>query len=424
MSPIMITISLLVFATVMFVWEKIPLAATAMIVCLTLILTGILTADEAFINFANSNIILFVAMFVIGGALFETGMANKVGGIVTRFANTERQLIIAIMVIAGLISGFLSNTGTAAIFIPVVIGIANRSGYARSKLLMPLVYAVALGGNLTLIGTPGNLIAQSALQEIDLGLSFFDYAKVGLPLLIVGIIYFAFIGYKLLPEIKEEKTIEDNEANVKDKFKNVPAWKQILSLAVLILTVIGMIFESEIGIPIHVTGSIGALFLVVTNVISEKKAYEAIDLRTIFLFGGTLSLASALEKTGAGNFIAESIIGMLGDNASPLALLVVIFIITMILTNFMSNTATVALLVPIGLEIANTLESDPRAMLVAIVIASSCGFATPISMPANTMILEPGGYKFTDYVKVGTPLMIVSAIVSIILLSIFYPFYP
>ena len=421
MSPIMITISLLVFATVMFVWEKIPLAATAMIVSLSLILTGVLTADEAFSHFANSNIILFVAMFVIGGALFETGMANKVGGIITRFAKTERQLIIAIMVISGLISGFLSNTGTAAILIPVVVGIANRSGYSRSKLLMPLVYAVALGGNLTLIGTPGNLIAQSALQEIDLGLSFFDYALVGLPLLIVGIIYFAFIGYKLLPEIKEEKTIE---ANVGDKFKDVPPWKQILSLAILILTVIGMIFESEIGIPLHVTGSIGALFLVVTNVISEKKAYAAIDLRTIFLFGGTLSLANALEKTGAGSFIAESIIELLGDNASPLVLLVVIFIITMVLTNFMSNTATVALLVPIGLEIANSLGSDPRAVLVAIVVASSCGFATPISMPANTMILEPGGYKFTDYLKVGTPLMIVSAIVSIILLSIFYPFYP
>lgn len=100
-------------------------------------------------------------MFIVGGALFETGMANKIGGIVTHFARSERSLIVAIMVIVGLMSGVLSNTGTAAVLIPVVIGIAAKSGYARSKLLMPLVFAAAMGGNLSLIGAPGNLIAQT-----------------------------------------------------------------------------------------------------------------------------------------------------------------------------------------------------------------------------------------------------------------------
>ena len=107
-------------------------------------------------------------------------------------------LIIAIMVIVGLMSGILSNTGTAAVLIPVVIGIAAKSGYSRSRLLMPLVFAAAMGGNLSLIGAPGNLIAQSAMGEIGLSFGFFEYAKVGLPILIAGILYFAFIGYKFL----------------------------------------------------------------------------------------------------------------------------------------------------------------------------------------------------------------------------------
>ena len=89
------------------------------------------------------------------------------------------------MVIVGVMSGFLSNTGTAAVLIPVVIGIAAKSGYKRSRLLMPLVFAAAMGGNLSLIGAPGNLIAQSALQEIDMKFGFFEYAIVGLPILIV-----------------------------------------------------------------------------------------------------------------------------------------------------------------------------------------------------------------------------------------------
>mgnify|MGYP000807094475 CR=1 FL=1 len=164
MSQITITLLFLLFAIVMFMWEKIPLGLTSMIVCVGLVVTGVLEWQTAFAGFIDSNVILFVAMFIVGGALFETGMANKIGGIVTHFAKTERQLIVAIMVIVGVMSGFLSNTGTAAILIPVVIGIAAKSGYSRSRLLMPLVLAAAMGGNLTLIGAPGNMIAQSGME--------------------------------------------------------------------------------------------------------------------------------------------------------------------------------------------------------------------------------------------------------------------
>ena len=187
MSPSTITLLFLLFAIVMFVLEKIPLGVTSMIVCIGLVVTGVLDVKTAFAGFIDSNVILFVAMFIVGGALFETGMANKIGGIVTHFAKSERSLIIAIMVIVGLMSGVLSNTGTAAVLIPVVIGIAARSGYSRSKLLMPLVFAAAMGGNLSLIGAPGNLIAQSALDEIGMSFGFFEYAIVGLPILIAGI---------------------------------------------------------------------------------------------------------------------------------------------------------------------------------------------------------------------------------------------
>lgn len=148
MSAATITLLFLLFAVVMFVFEKIPLGVTSMIVCVGLVVTGVLDVKTAFAGFIDSNVILFVAMFIVGGALFETGMANKIGGIVTHFAKSERSLIVAIMVIVGLMSGVLSNTGTAAVLIPVVIGIAAKSGYARSKLLMPLVFAAAMGGNL------------------------------------------------------------------------------------------------------------------------------------------------------------------------------------------------------------------------------------------------------------------------------------
>ena len=163
-------------------------------------------------------------------------------------------LIVAIMVIVGLMSGVLSNTGTAAVLIPVVIGIAAKSGYKRSKLLMPI--------------------------------------------LIAGILFYATIGYKLLPECDPK---EEEAFDTKRDFDQVPKWKQWMSLIILILTLLAMIFEEKIGISLCVSGGIGALLLILTGVISEKDALKSIDLKTIFLFGGTLSLAAALEKTGAGD---------------------------------------------------------------------------------------------------------------------------
>lgn len=424
MSPIEITLYLLLFAAVMFVWEKIPLALTSVIVCLSLVLTGVLDAKQAFSGFVNTNVILFVAMFIVGGALFETGMASKIGGLVTRFAKTERQLIIAIMSIVGLLSGVLSNTGTAAVLIPVVIGIAAKSGFARSRLLMPLVFAAAMGGNLTLIGAPGNLIAQSALQPLNQSFGFFEYAKVGLPMLLCGIAYFALFGHRLLPSGVQATEAAGTSGEAKGDQVVVPAWKQYTSLGILLGTIAGMVFESNIGIPLHIVGSIGAVLIVLTGVLTEKQAYQAIDSQTIFIFGGTLSLATALESTGAGAAVATSVMNLAGYTPSPVLLLVVIFTIACLLTNFMSNTATTALLVPIGLSIAASIGADPRAVLMAIVIAGSCAYATPIGMPANTMVLAAGGYRFVDFVRAGLPLILVSGAVSIPLLLIFFPFFP
>lgn len=419
MSPSTITLIFLAFAIVSFVLEKIPLGLTATIVAIGLNLTGVLDNSATFAGYVNSNVILCVGMFVVGQALFETGMANKIGGLVTRFAKSERMLIIAIMVIVGIMSGFLSNTGTAAVLIPVVCGIADESGYSRSRLLMPLVFAAALGGNLSIIGAPGNLMGVNALQEMGMETSFFMYAPVGIPMLLAGIIYFAFIGYRFLPD--GTQAVEAVEAQ--QDYSNVPQWKQFVSLAVLVIVILAMIFESQIGVKIQISACVGAIILVLIGVISEKEALKSIDLKVVLPFGGSLALAKALETTGAGSLIADAIVGALGSNPNPIILLLVIFVVGCALTNFMSNTATTALMVPIATSLAQSLSADPRSMIIATVIACSCAYATPIGMPANTMVVGLGGYKFNDYVKAGLPLIAVSFVICIVLLPILFPFY-
>lgn len=424
MTPSVITLCFLGFAVLMFALEKLPLAVTAMIVTVGLAVTGVLPAQEAFLGFVDTNVILFVAMFVIGGALFETGMANKIGGVVSRFAKSERQLMVVLMVITGLMSGVLSNTGTAAILIPVILGIASKSGFARSRLLMPMAFASTLGGNLSLIGSPNNLVVQGVLSQTGLKFGFFEYAKVGLPILIAGILYFTFIGYRFLPK-QLNLHVEEEDYNAFHNHHNpIPQWKQYLSLFVLLGTLLAMVFEDAIGIKLYISACIGALILVIMRVITEKQAYQAIDSQVVFLFAGTLALADALQRTGAGADIAHSILGLLGDNPNPSVLLLTILLLSCLLTNFMSNTATAALLAPIGLSIAGSLGADPRAVLMAVVIGSSCAFATPIGTPANTMVLSVGQYRFIDYTKAGVPLIAITIIVAMLLLPIFFPFFP
>ncbi|CDE93749.1 SLC13/DASS family transporter [Acidaminococcus fermentans] len=363
MSPIAITLTLLVLVIILFVTEKLPLAVTSMIALMVLVLTGVLSPKDAFAGFVDSNLILFVAMFVIGGAFFETGMANKAGGIVTRFAKTERQLIVSVMLVTGIMSGFLSNTGTAAILIPVVIGIASKSGFARSRLLLPLIFAAAMGGNLSIIGAPGNLLGKSALEAIGQDISFFEYGYVGLPILLIGTLFFATVGYQFLPDhqAKAGESIYDKAPD----FSQVAPWKQKVSLIVMVLTIIAMIFEKQIGIKFYLSGCIGALVLVT-----------------------------------------------------------VILLLSCIMTNFMSNFGTAALLIPISVNISEAMGADPKAVIVATVIGASLAFATPIGMPANMMVFAPGGYNFNDYVKAGLPMVIIGYIVSLVLLPILFPFYP
>ena len=286
---------------------------------------------------------------------------------------------------------------------------------------MPLVFAAALGGNLSIIGAPGNLMGVNALQEMGLSTSFFMYAPVGVPMLIFGILYFVFIGYRFLPD---GKGAAGAAVEAQKDFSNVPKWKQIVSLVVLVLVILAMIFEEMIGISIQLSACIGAIVLVVTGVLSEKEALASIDLKVVLLFGGSLSLAKALDTTGAGELIADKIVGLLGADPNPIVLLLVIFIVTCALTNFMSNTATTALMIPIAVSLANNLGADPRAVVIATVIAGSCAYATPIGMPANTMVVGLGGYKFKDYVKSGLPLILVSFVICMILLPILFPFYP
>ena len=420
-APAIITLVVLGIAAVLFITEIIPLAVTSMCIPVALTATGVVSPSSAFSGLSNSNVILFAGMFVVGGALFETGVAKLIGDFVVKISRgSESVMMLGVMIFTATLSSVLSNTGTVAVMLPVCIGIADAGGFARGRLLLPLAMMASLGGMISLVGTPPNNTVTMVLGDAGYRtFGFFEFAWIGIPLTIAGIIYLMTIGKKLLP--KTTGKVDDSHVhNVGLAQKKQPKSKQIISTAILLVCVV--IMATEI-MPLHVAAVAGAMLAVITGCISEKEAYNAIDWTTIFLFAGTLSLATALDQTGAGKMVADAVIGLVGESTSPYVLMTACFILSAGLTQFMSNTASCALLAPIGLHIAAGMGASPHAILMTIGIAASAAFATPIATPPNTLVLGPGGLKFMDYVKIGLPLLLITYIGCLLIIPRVWPFY-
>lgn len=194
--------------------------------------------------------------------------------------------------------------------------------------------------------------------------------------------------------------------------------KAIFAVGIVAAVVLGATFELA---PIVVTAILGAIALVLLGCISIEEAYDAIEWKIIFLLAGVLSLGVALDQSGAASVLSSNMlkyVGVLG----PIALVSAFYLLTSILTETMSNNATAALLAPIAIATAKTLDVDATPFLMAITFAASASFMTPVGYQTNTMIYGPGQYKFIDFVKVGSPLNVMFWIVASIMIPIIWPF--
>ncbi|MBQ7760347.1 MAG: SLC13/DASS family transporter, partial [Acidaminococcaceae bacterium] len=405
MSPAIKCLILLAVVALFFVTELIPLAITAMGGAIACGLLGFIPAKQVFSGLSNSTVVLFGGMFVVGASMFYTGLAQKIGNTVVKMCGTsENSLMFGLMLVGTLLSSCLSNTGTAACLLPVALGICSAAKIPASRQLMPLAFACGWGGIITMVGTPPNIIAVGAMNAAGLeSFGFFEFAWIGVPISVAGMLYMMFVGKYLLPkaELDADQEIEQEiEAN------ETSSTKQMVSGAILAIVVLVMAIGVK-GISLEMAAVIGALVCVLTGCLTEKQAYASIDWVTIFLFAGMMPVSTAIDKTGAGKLIADWTVGLMGGSPSPMVVTAVLFLLSCTLTQFMSNTASAALLCPIGIAIAQNLGASPKAVVMAIAVAASCAFATPVGTPPNTLVLGPGGYKFMDYVKAGCGLVAV-----------------
>ena len=422
MSPAIKCLILLAVVALFFVTELIPLAITAMGGAIACGLLGFIPAKQVFSGLSNSTVVLFGGMFVVGASMFYTGLAQKIGNTVVSLCGTgENSLMFGLMLVGTVLSSCLSNTGTAACLLPVALGICSAAKIPASRQLMPLAFACGWGGIITMVGTPPNIIAVGAMNAAGLeSFGFFEFAWIGVPISIAGMLYMMFVGKYLLPKAELDA---DQEIEQEIEASSADPKKQIVSGAILAVVILVMAIGVK-GVSLEMAAIIGALVCVLTGCLTEKQAYASIDWVTIFLFAGMMPVSKAIDVTGAGKLIAEWTVGLMGGSPSPLVVTAVLFMLSCTLTQFMSNTASAALLCPIGIAIAQNLNASPKAVVMAIAVAASCAFATPVGTPPNTLVLGPGGYKFMDYVKAGCGLVVVCFAVCLVVIPMVWPFFP
>ncbi|AUD20476.1 SLC13/DASS family transporter [Klebsiella pneumoniae] len=413
---------ILVVAIIIFISDRLPMGLVAFMVPMALYFSGVIGVKDIFASIVNENVILIIAMCVLGAAFFKTGLAWQSSKILLKYAKTERSLSVLIFMISGVMSAFVSNSGTVAVLIPIVLGIAGTSQIKPIKLLMPLVFGATIGADISIIGSPGNLIAKNTIETFskgNLSVPFFEYAKIGIPLMIACALLLFFFGSRLIPDRDGHE-----QSDVQMDYSHIPEWHKLLTLIVFVLAILGMVATDYVKFlpPIHIIACCAAIVLVLTGVLNQKETFNSFETLTVFMLAFMMPLGAALNSTGAGEMIARAVISVTG-NSGVIVIMASLWILTWALTQVMSNTAACTLLCPVGWTIAQSIGADPRAVVIAIFIASSVAVCTPMAIPANSMIIGPGNVKFKDFLKPGLAISFVCFIVSMILLPVFYPFY-
>ncbi|MBR1367995.1 potassium transporter TrkA [Methanocalculus chunghsingensis] len=591
MAEMAIVFGTLLLALVLFATGKIRYDIVALIALLIVTIAGIIDPMDAFLGFGHPAVITVAAVLIVSRGLQNSGLIDILSRWVGRVGDGEVKQIFSMTGIVAVLSAFMNNVGALALMMPVAIRTARKNGRSPSFLLMPVAFGSLLGGMITLIGTPPNIIiATYRVQNGADPFLIFDFAYVGIGVAICGILFISLVGWRLIP-MRESPASTDELFSVKNYLTEVKvpegcklsgkmiadigavseaevmvvgvirsgrrivapsSYERILDEDILIIRadsddlqtlidatgfelagkadvseeVIGSdsvgiieaivkpdspiidntaysanlrwihginllavaregsrirerlnqirfragdilllqgkkdamaaslpalgclplaereirigapkwillaiaifgsaLLVSALGIlPVQVTFSAAVVLMILTSIISLREAYASVEWPIIILLGAMIPVGQALETSGGAQLIAESIV--IGSSMfPPWMTLTLLLVITMFLSDLVNNAAAAVLMAPIAIGIALDFGASIDPFLMAVAIGASCAFLTPIGHQSNTLVMGPGGYRFTDYWRMGIVLEMIIVIVSIPLLLIFWPMY-
>ncbi len=414
-------ISLIIFAgcIILFVWDKLPMATTAVIGCVLMVLFGVCDFKTAFGSFSSSTVILTVGVMIVGASIAETGLAETVSRWIIKISKgSEAKLIAGTYLVSSLMSAFLTNSAVLAIFIPIIMGLSKSNPKIKAKnLIMPIAYGCVIGGASTLVGSTQQMTAQGLLEENGIRLfKTFDFTLVGGVLVILGLFYCLFVGRKLGEKIWGSRQDDDVDLLVQSEEKAYSKAKIIIMACIFAATVVLYITE---WIPLAVTSTAAAILCIATGCIPQKKAFAAVNWNIVIRLAGCLGIAQALSAAGGTQLITKGFNYLVGDSISPFLLFCILVFLVQFTSEFISNSTAILIVLPIVIAIAPEMGLNTYAFALGITIASGVALSCPLASSTLGMSMSVG-YKFKDYFKYSIFFDVIAYITIITMVPLIY----
>lgn len=419
MSPDVVSLIIFAACIILFVIDKLPMATTAILGCVAMVIFGVCSFSDAFGSFASSTVILTIGVMIIGASISETGLAATIGGWIVRISKgSEVKLIIGTYLVSSIMSAFLTNSAVLAIFIPIILGLSFSNASIKAKnLIMPIAYGCVIGGATTLVGSTQQMTAQGLLEEAGLQtFGTFSFTPIGAVLLLLGLLYCLFIGRKRGEKIWGGRTDVEIDYAVN---ADVTSYKKSKMIIVGIIFAVTVIFYITEWVPLAVTSTTAALLCIITGCITQKKAVTSVNWNIVGRLAGCLGLAKALEVAGGTALIAKGFSYLVGDSISPLLLLCIFVLLVQVTSEFISNSTAILIVLPIVIAIAPDLGLNTYAFAMGITIASGVALSCPLASSTLGMSMCVG-YKFNDYFKYSIFYDIIAYITIIVMVPLMY----
>ena len=412
-----IAFALLITVALLWMTEAVPLAMTALLIPVAAVVLQLLPTNEAFQEFAHPVIFLFMGGFVLAGALSKYGLDKLLGQKLLKLANGNfYKSSILLMLATALTACWVSNTSTVAMMLPLGLGILvlinkDTSSNESRFLMLGIAYSANSGGIITMVGSPPNAIGAAALD-----LSFLQWSSYAFP---VFLLTFPVMVLLLTLYFKPDRslTIGAMISPSKERKPNKAL------LGIFFLTVLLWMMDGVVSPLLHIQDNFNSLvalmaifLLLVTKVLSWEEIQKSIRWEILLLFGGGLTLGKIIEHSG----LAAILVGHVSSLITAIPILLFLWIIvlfTILLTEFMSNTASAALIVPLLYSLAIQLHINPIILVFPATIAASYGFMLPVGTPPNAMAISTGEVPQRDMMRIG---LLLNLLFSIILTLYFY----
>lgn len=407
--------ALILFGAAIFLWVSglLPLAATSLMAMAMIPLLGIMDAKKTYAMFGNEAVFFILGAFILAAAMTGTGLSARLArALLSRFGKTPKRLALTVFLLSASFSFFMSEHAVAAMMFPIVVEICASLGLSGGRrnygklLFMSIGWGCVIGGIATFLGGARAPLAVGMLKEnTGLDFSFFEWTMAAImiviPLLAIG--YFLLIW--LFPQNIESVDEGLKYLNRKRLEAGRMDYNEMLVAAIMVVTVLAWIFLGR-RLGLANIAILAAVALFACRVVSWQTIEEYVNWGVILMYGGAIALASALEKTGAAQWLAGK--GLAGLNDSPFLVITVISLISLLLTECISNAAVIAILLPIGLSLAKTMGMDPRVMTLAIALPAGLAYCLPMGTPANAIVYSSGYLKSREMIVPGMIIMIIS----------------